>query len=144
MLIMLLFLLGCAWLDIRTKTIPNNVSYGMIPMGICIGIVRMGIKEMLSGLILSCIIGIILSLIRAVGGADVKISAALGAAFGTTGFLYGIAYAILLAGAAGVPVVVKHCVSRKNGIITLQRAFVPYMALGFGIVTLQICGGLIK
>lgn len=141
---MLLGLFACSWMDIRTKRIPNSVSYGLIPLGICVGIVEMGMKEMLSGLLLSCIIGVILSLIRAVGGADAKISAALGAAFGTTGFLYGIAYAILLAGAAGVPVVVKHCVSRKNGIITLQRAFVPYMALGFGIVTLQICGGLIK
>ena len=141
---MLLGLFACSWMDIRTKRIPNSVSYGLIPIGICIGIIRLGVKGMIAGLILSSFTGIVLSLIHAIGGADVKLSTALGAAFGTTGFLYGMAFTVLLAGAAGVPVIIRHWISRDEKITTLQQAFVPYMTVGFGIVTLQICGGLIK
>ena len=144
MWIMILCLLGCAWIDIRTKRIPNSISYGLILIGMCIGIVRMGAKGMLAGLILSCVLGVLLSLVHAVGGADVKIGAALGAVFGTTGFLYGMAYAILLAGTIGILIIIKQSIRKNESLTTLQRAFVPYMALGFGIVTLQIYGGIIR
>ena len=137
MWIMLFVLIGCAVVDLRTRRIPNGVTYGLIPFGMGVGIFRMGAKGMVAGLLLACLVGVFLSLLHAVGGADIKIGAALGAAYGTTGFLYGMGYAILIAGITGVVLLVKQLRHKKDDFWGLQCAFVPYMALGFAIVTVQ-------
>ena len=110
-LVLFAFIITAFIWDIRKKIIPNQLTFSMLGCGLILNWVMDGINGLLSSL-LGAFIGFLLTYVlyalRAIGGGDVKLFAAIGAMNGTMFMFDTLIYSILFAGCVGMVIFIKN------------------------------------
>lgn len=102
-------LLVASWIDTKTRLIPNRLTYPLVLFGIAGNLIMsllgsdelagvVGVDESLKGFGLCFALMLLLFLLNATGGGDVKLATAIGAFLGPQAGLMAIAWCHVLAG----------------------------------------------
>jgi len=107
---------AACWFDVRTRRIPNRLTFPAAALGVAVAIIGHGSGGMFSsaaGLFVGLAVFFPLFLLRGLGAGDVKLMAALGAWVGTS-MIFGVAfYTCLAGGVLALAMVVKHRYARQ-------------------------------
>jgi prepilin peptidase CpaA len=104
-----LFALTAGFTDARWRRIPNWLTYPAVPIAILLHTLASGwpgAKLSLLGTALGLAFLLLFGLLRALGGGDGKLVAAMGAFFGPTGLLYVLVYTLLISGLMALVLVI--------------------------------------
>ncbi len=132
-------LLPLAVADIRKHTLSNRTVMLFVVGGFLCGIYRFGIWEAVLGFGIGFGLGFFVWLMRAIGGADAKLYAAIGAAVGYKRIIPVIAVSIMIGGAIGMIKLVSLALRKKGDFRKLTQevmAFVPCMTIAYWYVIL--------
>jgi prepilin peptidase CpaA len=97
--------------DVRTRRIPNLLTFGAALGGLLIQILASGLQGALAaagGWLVGTLLFLPFFLLRGMGGGDVKLLAGIGAWLGPADTLWLAAYSALAGGALGVVVALAH------------------------------------
>jgi prepilin peptidase CpaA len=128
-------LAGCVW-DIRTRRIPNALTFGGALLGLCAsafegGLAGAGVS--LVGWALGAAVFLPFFLVRGMGGGDVKLMAALGAWLGPGPVMWSALYAGIAGGLLAVALSLYHGYL-KQALTNLGGALLYWRTAGPGPV----------
>jgi len=115
-MVQILLLLSC-YFDVKESRIPNWLILTGLTGGLLFAVVHpeRKLSEAVVGAMASLVVGFLCWLLKAVRGGDAKLFCALGAYLGWEMALNCFSYALLVAGAVGLPLVVVKFFTKKTG-----------------------------
>ncbi len=136
-LILLLLLLAAAIFDLRTRRIPNRLTFGGTTVALLYSLVAPphsgGLLWALGGLGLGLVLMLPLYLLRAMGAGDVKLMAMAGAFLGPEGTWQAVIFVFIVGGILAVVYALWHRVVGKLLRNTLQTVQLLFMTVAAGI-----------
>lgn len=137
-LILLLLLLAAAICDLRTRRIPNLLTFGGTAIALLYGLAAPhhhggGLLWSLGGMGLGLVLMLPLYLLRAMGAGDVKLMAMAGAFLGPDSTWQAVIFVFIAGGIAAVAYALWHRVAGKLLRNTLQATELLFVTVAAGI-----------
>jgi prepilin peptidase CpaA len=125
-----------AYVDVRTRRIPNPLTMGIALTGVALAAARLtglSVTEALLGFAVGFVFMLPGFLIGATGGGDVKLFAALGTMLGPRAVGFAFLYAVIAGGVLAAVVAVQ----RRRFYETVNRAAVLVMTQGANVAEIE-------
>jgi prepilin peptidase CpaA len=116
-----------AWTDFRTFRIPNRLTLTGLALGLALGLAASGLRGLLAaaaGALVTALVPLLLFKMRAMGGGDVKLFAAIGALLGAGVGLETQMAAFMLGGVQGIIIWFKRG-QLKQGFANMLNFVIP-------------------